>query len=213
MGGTRASKHVYDHLESDVLASDVIPLCAAVSGRDTGDARQAIRLLSTACDLALDEGVTIVEEDHVRKAQKEIQEETVGKAISGETTQRKIALLTVLEAELAGTSPESTSDLYKRYKRLGNHAGVEVYQRGTFREKLNDLSHGNIIDGDRKGRGRGRGMTNRYQLALDHGIVIEKYAETRGSNRQLRPLSGDASRRETIGFSATTPTTYCVRHL
>ncbi|WP_126665063.1 Cdc6/Cdc18 family protein [Haloterrigena salifodinae] len=167
-------KEEYAYLESDVLASDVIPLCAAISGRDTGDARQAIRLLSTACDLALDEGVTTVEEKHVRKAQKEIQEETVGKAISGETTQRKVALLTVLEAELADASPESTTDLYKRYKRLGRHAGIEVYQRGTFREKLNDLAHGNIIDGSRTGRGRGRGMTNKYQLAVDIDIVIEK---------------------------------------
>lgn len=155
----------------------MIPLCAALAGQDTGDARQAIHLLSTACDIALDDGRETVEETHVRNAREEIQEETIGKGIRGETTQRKIALLTVLEATLAGESPEGTTQLYCRYKRLTKLVGVDTYQQGTFREKLNDLVHGNILEGDRHGRGRGRGMTNLYSLAVDPTLVIDKVGE------------------------------------
>ncbi len=165
------------YLRSEVLSGDVIPLCAALAGQDTGDARQAIHLLSTACDLALDDRSETVEESHVRNAREEIQEETIGKGISGETTQRKIALLTVLEANLAGETPEGTTQLYRRYKRLTNLIGTETYQQGTFREKLNDLVHGNILEGDRHGRGRGRGMTNLYGLAVDPSLVIDKIGE------------------------------------
>lgn len=164
----------YEHLTSDVLSGDVIPLCAALAGQDTGDARQAIRLLSTACDIALDDGGDSVDEAHVRRAQEELQEETVGKGISGETTQRKIALVTVLEAELRDEVPAPTNDLYRRYKHFSNRIDVDTHQRGTFREKLNDLVHGNILVGERRGRGRGRGMTNTYALAVDTAVVIEK---------------------------------------
>lgn len=165
------------HLRSEVLTGDVIPLCAALAGQDTGDARQAIHLLSTACDLALDNGRDAVGEAHVREAREEIQEETIGKGIRGETTQRKIALLTVLEADLAGKTPEGTTQLYRRYKRLTKLVGADTYQQGTFREKLNDLVHGNILKGDRHGRGRGRGMTNMYSLAVDPTLVIDKVGE------------------------------------
>jgi cell division control protein 6 len=166
-----------EYLRSDVISDDVIPLCAALAGQDTGDARQAIHLLSTACDLALDNGSDTVEESHVREAREEIQEETIGKGIRGETTQRKIALLTVLEAERAGDAPEGTTELYRRYKRFTKQIGAATYQQGTFREKLNDLVHGNILEGDRRGRGRGRGMTNMYSLSVDPDLVIDKVGE------------------------------------
>ncbi|WP_254534024.1 Cdc6/Cdc18 family protein [Natrinema gelatinilyticum] len=166
-----------DHLQSDVLSGDVIPLCAALAGQDTGDARQAIHLLSTACDLALDDGSDTVSESHVRDAREEIQEETIGKGIRGETIQRKIALLTVLESELSGDAPEGTTQLYRRYKRFTKQIGVDTYQQGTFREKLNDLAHGNILESDRRGRGRGRGMTNMYSLSVDPDLVIDKVGD------------------------------------
>lgn len=166
-----------EHLRSDVLDADVIPLCAAFAGQETGDARQAIHLLSTACDFALDEGSDVVKETHVRQAREEMQEETIGKGIRGETTQRKIALLTVLEAELAGDTPEGTTDLYRRYKRLTKIIDADTYEQGTFREKLNDLAHGNILVADRYGRGRGRGMTNMYRLSVDPDLVIDKVGE------------------------------------
>ena len=166
-----------EHLQSDVLSGDVIPLCAALAGQDTGDARQAIHLLSTACDLTLDDGSDTVSESHVREAREEIQEETIGKGIRGETIQRKIALLTVLESELSGDAPEGTTQLYRRYKRFTKQIGADTYQQGTFREKLNDLAHGNILEGDRRGRGRGRGMTNMYSLSVDPDLVIDKVGD------------------------------------
>jgi len=132
---------------------------------------------TTACDLALDDCSDIVTESHVREAREEIQEETIGKGIRGETIQRKIALLTVLESELSGDAPEGTTQLYRRYKRFTKEIGADTYQQGTFREKLNDLAHGNILEGDRRGRGRGRGMTNMYSLSVDPDLVIDKVGD------------------------------------
>lgn len=172
------------HLQSEVLTSEVVPYCAAKAGQNTGDARQAIRLLSTACDIALDNRSTTVSKEHVEQAEEELWAKTVGKEIIGETVQRKLALLTVLEAEVQTETPESTTELYKRYDRFTSTIDAETYSRATFRKKLNDLSHGNILDGDRRGRGRGKGMTNQYSLAIEQDIVIEKLRE----DTRLEPL-------------------------
>lgn len=166
-----------EHLNSGVLSDDVIPLCAALAGQDTGDARQAIRLLSLACDLAVDRESDTVTEDHVRQAHSEIQQEAIAKGIRGETIQRKIALLAVVEAEVNGDAPEGTTDLYRRYQQFTDLIGCSTHQRGTFREKLNDLTHGNILEGDRRGRGRGRGVINTYQLAVETDLVLEILAQ------------------------------------
>jgi len=172
------------HLQSAVLSSEVIPYCAAKAGQDTGDARQAIRLLSTACDLALDSEHETVVKPHVEQAEQELWAKTVGKEIMGETIQRKLALLTVLGAEVDDETPESTTDLYKRYDRITDIIDAEMYSRATFRKKLNDLSHGNILDGSRRGRGRGKGITNQYRL------VTEKLREDARLEPVLDVISG-----------------------
>lgn len=53
-------------------------------------------------------------------------------------------------------------------------------RRATYKwvaHRENDLVHGNILTGDRYGRGKGRGMTNTYSLAVDPELVIEKVGE------------------------------------
>ncbi len=154
------------HLESDVLADGTIPLTASLAAQETGDARQAIELLSYACDLADDEGVGTVEERHVRAAKEEIEREALIETIGAETTQRKIALLTVVSAELNDATAETTA-LHQLYSDLCGYIDTNELKQHTFREKLNDLVHSNVLTKDRHGRGRGQGMSNVYTLAGD----------------------------------------------
>lgn len=164
----------HSNLQSDVLDDGVIPLCAALSGQDTGDARQAIRLFSSACDSALDNGSETVTEMHVHIARQEIEETTIAKAISGETVQRKLTLLSVLIAYIREDTPVETRVLFEIYKDLADMADTDSYMIGTFRRKLEDLSHGNIIKSEKYSRGKDRGVTNRYSLVVDPSIVAEK---------------------------------------
>jgi len=55
-------------LESTVLTDDAIPLTSALAAQDSGDAREAIKLLFRACRFADDEGEFEVTEQHVRDA-------------------------------------------------------------------------------------------------------------------------------------------------
>jgi len=56
-----------------VLEDTVIPMCAALSAQDHGDARNAIDLLRKAGQIAEQEGVDTVGEQHVREALKAIE--------------------------------------------------------------------------------------------------------------------------------------------
>ena len=170
-------EEVYRNLESDVLTDDVIPLTAALSAQDTGDARQAIRLLRYACDLALEEGADLINENHVRSAKSRIETQATKQGIVAETIQRKVALIAVVEAAADGEAPADTTDLYRRYCRICDQIDLEKNSQHTFREKLNDLAHSNILVKNRHGRGRGKGMTNTYELSIDLELVIEGLEE------------------------------------
>lgn len=166
-----------ENLESDVLEDGVIPLTAAFAARETGDAREAIRLLSHACDLADEHGDNCVTEDHVRSAHEELERDAIAEGISGETTQRKLALLTVLQAHIEDETPASTTSLYSRYTTFCEAIDVDSLVEHTFRLKLNDLSHGNLLDKDTTGRGRGAGTTNLYTLSVGPDVIVENLAD------------------------------------
>lgn len=164
----------FEHLRSDVLDDGVIPLSASFAAQKTGDARQAIELLSYACDLADDDSTPVIQETHVRQAKTEIEKEALIDTIGAETTQHKIALLTVVSAELNGAAAETT-ELHNLYGEFCGYAEANKLKQHTFREKLNDLVHSNVVTKDRHGRGRGRGMSNTYSLAgdIDRDSVLE----------------------------------------
>lgn len=61
--------------ESTVLTGDVVPLIAALSAQDTGDARQAIKYLRKAGELADKNNDDQVTADHARQAQALVERE------------------------------------------------------------------------------------------------------------------------------------------
>ena len=163
-------------LESDVLDDATIPLTAARASNETGDARQAIRLLRDACEIA-EERDEIVRENHVKEAHRKIEKEAHRELIESETTQRKLALAGVIKHEISGNPNPGTTDIYQTYCAFSKEIdGRQVSQR-TVREKLNDLAHQNILSQSRRGRGQGRGMSNFYSVSIDPELAIEALAE------------------------------------
>ncbi|UWG49209.1 Cdc6-related protein, AAA superfamily ATPase (plasmid) [Halalkaliarchaeum sp. AArc-CO] len=71
----------------DVLADDVVPLCAVFAAQDTGSARQAIRPLREAGELAQAAGSDTVTEEHVRYAQDELEKNHLYEGMQKLTTQ------------------------------------------------------------------------------------------------------------------------------
>lgn len=162
-----------DALETDVLTDDVIPLCSAFAAQETGDAREAIKLLFRACRLADDSGDNLVTEDHVRRARDQLERRAIESGIRSLPTQRQLALLTVTRAELHRNTPAETNDLYETYTTYCQTADIDRLSNRRFRDRLNDLADSNILDKSTRGRGQGLGISNRYKLAVDTGTVLD----------------------------------------
>ncbi|MGB8171448.1 MAG: AAA family ATPase, partial [Nitrososphaeraceae archaeon] len=68
------------------IPTAAINLCAAMAGRETGDARKAIDLLRVAAEIAEREGSSTVNEIHIRLAQQKIDRDTNYEILKNSTT-------------------------------------------------------------------------------------------------------------------------------
>jgi len=99
-----------------VLTDDAIPLTSALAAQDSGDAREAIKLLFRACRFADDEGEFEVTEQHVRDAHEYLEQAAVERGIKSLPLQRALALLTVTHATVTGTKSAETRNLHSLYE-------------------------------------------------------------------------------------------------
>lgn len=164
-------------LESDVLTDDAIPLTSALAAQDSGDAREAIKLLFRACRFADDEGESEVTEQHVRDAHEYLEQAAVERGIKSLPLQRALALLTVTYATVTGTKSAETRDLHSLYEVFCEHIDAKTISERRFRDKLNDLADSGILAKTTKGRGQGLGKTNRYELEVKAGTVLDNLAD------------------------------------
>ena len=74
----------------DAISGGAINLCAAMAGKENGDARKAIDLLRVAAEIAERERLTNVEEKHIRLAQEKIEKDTNYEVLKNSTTHTKI---------------------------------------------------------------------------------------------------------------------------
>jgi cell division control protein 6 len=160
----------YEHLESEVLSSDALPLAAALGAQDTGDAREAIRLFFRAARFADDNGETTVTEAHVRAARDFLEQKAVESGIQTLPQQKMLALMSTTWHISKGESSVATTPIYTQYKKMCDVEDIEPLSNRRFRDRLNDLSDSNILT---KKRGRGRGKENKYGLAVDVATAVE----------------------------------------
>lgn len=179
VGGVQDHKH----LESTVLSDDVIPLCSALAAQDTGDAREAIRLLFRAARFADDRGETTVTEEHVREAREFLEQKAVESGITTLPAQKQLTLMTVIWYAIQDDTPKQTTPLYDQYKTYCEAVDVETISNRRFRDRLNDLASSNILH---KEQGRGQGIENRYELAIDHQTALDNLP---GENERLGSIA------------------------
>ncbi|WP_082838045.1 AAA family ATPase [Haladaptatus sp. R4] len=166
-------KNPFESLDSQILDSDVVPLASAYAAQESGDAREAIKLMFRACRFADDNGEPVVREEHVRQAHEYLERAAVERGIKSLPTQRATALLTVVQAEISGNTPAETNYLYSVYNKFCIKSDINNLSERRFRDKLNDLVDASILARKRKGRGRGLGMTNLYTLEVQVETVLE----------------------------------------
>tara|TARA_B100000674_G_scaffold155_1_gene129 strand:- start:585 stop:1826 length:1242 start_codon:yes stop_codon:yes gene_type:complete len=141
-------------IDSDALGAGVIELCAALAAQEHGDARCALDLLRVSTEKAEQEGVEIVEQNHVRIAQAQIESDQVTPVIRTLPTQQKLVLSSVLINEKNGLRNIQTGEVYHIYKQACSHIGQQFLTARRISGIISNLDMLGLITAKTISRGR-----------------------------------------------------------
>ena len=139
---------LYDRVETafkpGAVDDGVVGLAAAWTAKDTGSARQAIRLLHEAGDIACVEGSEIVTETHLDDARDELEEVNIVNKLKDLTINDQALLMALAILESRGDTPARTKEVYSEYKRVADAIGTTQLTSRSIRDKLTNLDTYNL---------------------------------------------------------------------
>jgi cell division control protein 6 len=131
------------------ITTAAINLCAAMAGREHGDARQAITLLRVAAELAERERATKVEEKHVRAAQEKNEKDNNVIVIQNATTHTKFVILAITKSKNG-----NTGEVYEVYSSLCRQAEQEPLTQRRVTQIISELDQLGLVSTDVVSQGR-----------------------------------------------------------
>lgn len=153
-------------------ASDgAINLCAAVAGREHGDARKAIDLLRVAADLAEREGAAKVEEKHVRQAQEKIEKDTNYEIVKNATTHTKFVVIAITRSKNG-----NTGDVYDIYSSLCKQAEQDPLTQRRVTQIISKLDQLGLVVTDIVNQGR-YGRSQKIKLTIPMSTIRDALAD------------------------------------
>lgn len=145
------------------ISQAAINLCAAVAGRENGDARKAIDLLRVAAEIAERERATMVDENHIRGAQEKIEKDTNYEVIKNSTTHTKLVVLSILKSQTG-----MTGDVYDIYLSLCKKIEQEALTQRRITQIVSELDQLGLITSNVVSHGRyGRSQIIRSAVSSD----------------------------------------------
>lgn len=148
-----------------------VNLCAAMAGREHGDARRAIDLLRVAGEIAEREQSNIVKEEHVRKASQKIEEDKETTVLRSYPLHEKLLIIAVMKA-----SGLSTGEIYTAYKSLCKVIRQKELTQRRITQMLSDVELSGIITGKIIHQGI-HGRTKKYKLTISPEMVKNTFKD------------------------------------
>jgi cell division control protein 6 len=170
----RAEKAFHD----DVLEDDVVPLCAAFAAQDTGSARQAIRLLREAGEIAQAEEADAVTGDFVRDAQDELEKNQLYEGMQELTTQGHAVLCALAYHQALDEVPIRSRDLYDRYIKICDRLDADSVSERRVRDHLSDMNMLGLISVYERNEGLSAGRYHEYELDVPLKAVLDVLLST-----------------------------------
>jgi cell division control protein 6 len=133
----------------DVISGAAINLCAAMAGKENGDARKAIDLLRVAAEIAERERSANVGEKHIRLAQEKIEKDTNYEVLKNSTTHTKIVILAILKSKNG-----NTGEVYEIYSSLCNNTEHEPLTQRRITQIISELDQLGLVTSDVVSKGR-----------------------------------------------------------
>jgi len=163
--------------EDGVLEADVVPLCAAYAAQDEGSARQAIKFLHRAGEIANREGTECVTTEHLEEARDSIEQEHVLGALTDLTIHDQITLMALASLESDGKTPVRTKRVYSEYKSIANHIGTDALTSRSVRKRLVNLdTYSLVITNEVSGGSRG-GTRYESELNVEFEALLDAFIE------------------------------------
>ena len=160
-----------------VLDDDVIPLCSAFAAQDEGSARQAIRLLYKAGELALNRDEETIFEQHVREARDILERKRIEEGMRSLTTQDQFALLSIVALEIDEETPARTRQVFQKYKSIVDRLNGNQLVERRVRDHLQSLGMQGFLLVETRNKGIQGGSHYRFELKTDLEATLDILGE------------------------------------
>ncbi len=145
------------------IGQATINLCAAVAGKENGDARKAIDLLRVAAEIAERERADMVTENHIREAQEKIEKDTNYEVIKNSTTHTKLIVLSIMKSQTG-----MTGDVYDIYVSLCKQIEHDSLTQRRVTQIISELDQLGLITSNVVSHGRyGRSQIIKIAVSSD----------------------------------------------
>lgn len=160
-----------DAFVKNVVQESALNLCAAMAGREHGDARRAIDLLRVAGEIAERRQAEMVTEEHVRAAAENIEEHKEVTALRSYPLHEKVVLIAIMKA-----GGSSTGEIYTAYKGLCKLIGQKELTQRRITQMLSEIELSGIITGRIIHQGI-HGRTKKYKLTISPDMIKETFKD------------------------------------
>ncbi|WP_229115688.1 orc1/cdc6 family replication initiation protein [Halapricum desulfuricans] len=164
-------------LHEDGAEQGVIPLCAALAAQDTGSARQALKLLYKAGELARAAGESAITEDHVHDARSELEQSQIEHGMRELTQHGHLSLVAALQLALDEDTPARVREIYPRYRTLAEQSSIDPLVRRRMHDHLADLAMLGILERHSRNEGRAGSQYYEYEFNVALGLVCKVVSE------------------------------------
>ncbi len=144
----------------DAVSNAAINLCAAMAGKENGDARKAIDLLRVAAEIAEREKADKVEEKHIRLAQEKIEKDTNYEILKNSTTHTKIIIMAIMKSKIG-----NTGEVYEIYSSLCRHTEQEPLTQRRITQIISELDQLGLVMSNIMSQGR-YGRSQRIKITV-----------------------------------------------
>lgn len=152
------------------VSDPALSLCAAMAGREHGDARRALDLLRVAGEVAEREQAPAVTEVHIREAASKIEENKEVTALRSYPLHEKLLILAVMRAQ-----GSTTGEIYTTYKSLARTIRQSELTNRRVTQMLSEIEMSGMISGRIAHQGR-HGRTKKFRLMVSPDMVKRTFA-------------------------------------
>ena len=139
--------------QNDVLDDAVIPVCAAYSAQEHGDARKALMILENAGEVAERKNEKKVREYHVKEGYEMLNIDCMLEMVKTLPLQSKIILYCIIEL-IQNKSRITTGEVENKYKEVGSIINCRILGRTSISKLIAELEMIGLINANIEYRGR-----------------------------------------------------------